>query len=533
MNSFSRFVIFLLFCIGFIGCSLVPNELKIAEKLIDTAPDSALHILQHLSPDKYKSDESRALYGLLMIHALDNKKLPLKSDSSLDFSIEYYKNHKVGDRLAMCYLYKGRFYKYKLQYEKAMSFYLKALDAINDERDFALLGRVNFDMGDIYNVQNDFSLARQKYKTAYGYLKQTQLQPQAFYSLLNIGRTYHAAKQYKNAQVHYQRIFSQAKDSLQKGALFQEMGLNYSDFKKPDSALFYYRKILNYPYISNNRALRNYLLADLFFSLKQVDSAFIYASNSFKYESDIRIQRECYRILTNSEYLRGNMSQMSFYMNKYVQLGDSLRKVDAQTKGSYIETMHDTKLEFIKTKNKLGYLVGIIILGILAVFFVIRRLRKRSKMQLQEKEETHLQQKAGYHQEVLFKKRDALQTKIENKKAAQSAQWKIAGLDQRCKMDLQLYEELLHFSDIPFFYKEMDTVLNNLVTKLQTGYPTLNTKEVQWCCLHLLNISVVDIMLLLGYNVEGLKKMRQRLAKKVNVHYVSQLDNFLNNMLLE
>ncbi len=75
MYRFSTYyIVILLLIFGPGACSLVPNELKTAEQLIETAPDSALHILQHLSPSKYKSDKNRALYVLLMIETQGKKK---------------------------------------------------------------------------------------------------------------------------------------------------------------------------------------------------------------------------------------------------------------------------------------------------------------------------------------------------------------------------------------------------------------------------------------------------------------------------
>ena len=86
--------------------------------------------------------------------------------------------------------------------------------------------------------------------------------------------------------------------------------------------------------------------------MNKLDSAFIYANDAFKYGPDIRTQRECYRIITNIEYLRGNMKEMSANMNKYVLWSDSLRKNDAQTKGSILETLHDTNIKANKTQRE-------------------------------------------------------------------------------------------------------------------------------------------------------------------------------------
>jgi len=527
------FWILLCSIVALVGCSRIPDELKRAESLIETKPDSALYILKHLSPDKYKSEANRALYGLLMIKTLDKKMLPLKPIALLDSSLSYYQSHSDGNRLAACYFYKARSYKYSLQYEKAMNFYLKALDAVENKEDYTLLGKINFDMGDIYNIQRDYILARHKFHNAHAYYIRAKSQLFAFYALLYIGRTFHEAKDYKKAQIFYQNNISQAKDSIQQGALYFEMGLNFYDSKCLDSALFYLRRVINYPYVTNNRALRYYYLANLYFDLNQVDSAFQYASNSSKFRTDINIQRECYRIMTNCMYLKGKMKNMSLYMDKYVQLSDSLRKVDAQTKGSYIESIHSETREVSKTKQNLVYLLGVLLLVIVLSISVYVWKTRRAKQEKLLAEETYVQEKVGIRKEVMFKHREVLLEKIEKKKMEHAGERKRANASGREQIDLKMYEELFHLSEVHFFQKEMDTVLNNLVTKLQTRYPALNEKEINWCCLHLLLIPVADIMLLLDYRVTSLKKMKQRLAAKVQLQGAQELDGFLNNLLSE
>lgn len=528
-----RLIFFFALNICFVACSLLPDELKTAEELIETAPDSALHILQKLSPDKYASGENRALYGLLLMEALDKKLLPFPKDSLLDFSIAYYQEHPVGNRLAACYLYKGRVYKSVYRYEEAMDCYLKALDAISKPDDYMLLGKINFDLGDIYNIQTDYVLARKKYKITYGYFSKANFQPQAFYALLYIGRTYFSEKNYRRAESTYRKIYALAKDSVQRGVLIQEMGFTFYKSGKLDSALTYYKTAIKYPYIANNQAIRHSLLAQLYFDLEKMDSAFYYASAAFKYNPPVRIQRECYRVMANCEFARGRIADVTLYMNKYVALGDSIRKIDSQIKGSYMESMHNKTLEIVETRSRLWYMVILFLAGIAITGYLIHKIRHKNKKVIEQKEEDHLQQKADIIKEALLKQRNALLRKIEDKKAAQSAQWKKAGPDERKAMDIEIYDELLYFDRTALFNKEMDIILNNLVTKLQAKYPGLNVKEIQWCCLHLLDIPANDIMLLLDYNVEGLKKMRQRLAKKVDIRYVSQIDDFLQAILIE
>ncbi|MFA6582246.1 MAG: tetratricopeptide repeat protein, partial [Paludibacter sp.] len=74
--------------------------MKIAEQVMETAPDSALHLLQRMHIDHSMSSSDRALYGLLYFQALDKNNLPLKPDSLINFSLNYYQKKNDKQRLA-------------------------------------------------------------------------------------------------------------------------------------------------------------------------------------------------------------------------------------------------------------------------------------------------------------------------------------------------------------------------------------------------------------------------------------------------
>ena len=78
------------FCFCMLGCSTTPPILKIAEEVMETAPDSALHILQQIQPNEFHSSADHALYGLLYFQALDKSKLPLKPDTLINFSLIFF-----------------------------------------------------------------------------------------------------------------------------------------------------------------------------------------------------------------------------------------------------------------------------------------------------------------------------------------------------------------------------------------------------------------------------------------------------------
>jgi tetratricopeptide (TPR) repeat protein len=520
-----------LICINWYSCSLMPDKLKTAEQLIEASPDSALRILQQLSPREFSFEADKALYGLLLFRALDKKLLPLKPDSLLSFSLNYYQRHHDKVRLAYCLLYKGRSDKYALRYDDAMDSYLKAYDLIQYGNYFLLLGRINSDIGDIHNIQKDYTLARKKYKLAYQYFTKLKLQSLAFNSLLDIGRTYHTAKEYHTAQHYYRTAFRQVCDSIQYGALLQEIAINHYENKQYDSALLYFRKVISYPYILNNRAIRYYYVADLFSDLQQIDSAGYYAKRSFSYNPDIRTRRECYRILTNVAYTTGDKKMMSVYMNRYVEISDSLRKIDAQTKGSVLETMHETRQKFSNTKLERFYLFGLLLLFVTIGCFIFILTRKKIQKEKLRIEEIHQQQKIMIRKEVVDKQRKALSKRMEEIKATQAKERKNSSSAMKDAMDRELYNQLLHLNDVEYFDREMDVLLNNMVSKLKNRYPSITDKEKTWCCLHLLCVPSTDILMLFNYKVDSLNKMKQRLAQKVQLNGVAEIDNFLNELL--
>ena len=529
----SRIWLYLNCCIFLYSCSVVPEQLKTADKLIETNPDSALHLLLNIPSHQLNTPSFRAFYGLLLVKTLDKQCRPIKSDSLLDNSIDYYYTHNDHEMLATCYLYKGRKYKYGLQYEKAMVLYLKGLDILYPIKNNLLLGRFNFDLGDIYLLQHDYRLSRQKYELSFEYFTKIKYQTLAFYSLLNIGRTYHASGDYKNAQRFYVKVYCYITDSLEKASLLQEIAINFYDYHKYDSAKIYFTKVIHYPYIGNNRAVRYYYFADLFLDLKQIDSATIYAKKALKYYPDIVTQRECYRILTNTGYLRGNSTLMSFYMNKYIVMNDSVRKIESQTKGSTVEYIHDSTMKVIKIKTINWYLLVVMLLCFIVGFYLYIYLKKRNTLRVQMTEIYYQQQKADIRKNALFKHRETLLKKIETVKNGQSLERKKASLIEKEQLDRKMYDEFLHLNDIDYFYQEMDTMLNNLVSKLNNRYPSVTSKEISWCCLHLLDIPVIDIYMLLEYKVGSLKKMKQRLAQKINVTGIKGIEDFLIGILIE
>jgi tetratricopeptide (TPR) repeat protein len=534
MKLTGRIFVFHFLFVVISSCSNPPEELQKVESLIESKPDSALHILRNISTEKYKSDENKALYGLLMIEALDRLKLPMLPESLLDFSFNYYQKHPDPVRLANCYLYKGRRFKYSLQYDKATNSYVQGLDLIENKNEYMLSARLNFDMADICRYQKEFAKARQKYIKAYNFYLKANSVYFATTTLLSFGITYSDEKQYKEAQKCFYRVYFHTKDSLIKGLAIQNLGINYYALKQYDSALNYLRKSLSFPYIQTNMAIRYYYLADLYFDLNQFDSAALYANKSFNYNPDIITSRECYRILVNTANVKGDIRGLKKSMVNYQNCIDSLRKIDAQPKGSYIENLHHTKAESYQNKLKLWFAICLLCMAVLLGYWLIIKIKRHSKIAIKQTEEKHIIHKAEIRKEPVLKKRKALKDKIEKIKTEKIQEKRPISIAERELQVRNIYEHLLHLNDTEFFFHEMNTLFNDLITKLKSRYPGLNDKELLWCCLYLLEVPTHDMLILLEYKTDNsLKRMKNRLSEKVCIENAGLLGDLLFKIISE
>lgn len=516
----------ILLLLSLTGCSFTPRDLQRAEQLMESAPDSSLHILQHISPNNYITSSNKALYGLLMFQALDKNYLTLTPDTLINYSIDYYEREGNKSRLATAYLYKGRMYKYALRYEDATLCLMKAADNADKTKDFALLGRIYTNLGDICYTQHDFIKARAEYKKEYEFYSKTTLKRQPLEALLAVGRTYFSVHKYDSAMQYYKRALLQATDSMSKANCMQEIAQNYFAVKQYDSTLHYLRPIIDYPYIDNNRAFRYYVLADAYFELKQLDSARFYATKAFEFKPDLNIRFGCYRILGNIAFLRKEMKEMARYMNLYTACSDSIKKVESQTKVAVLEKMHQDSKDIQSGKRNSIVFATLLFIVLLVSFVVLYYLYTQHK----KNKQLHEEQIQQANSVLVVKQKDlvrGVQDKIEIAKQKQSAVRKKATLNERDALVAEIYQSKLHLNDWDEFTRLMNYTFNNMVSTLESSCPDIKENEIIWCCLHLLDVPQAERMIVLNVSSGSLYKLKQRLALKLQLSGAKMLDEYL------
>jgi hypothetical protein len=468
------------------------------------------------------SDANRAMYGLLYFRALDKTNKPLQPDSLLQFSFNYYLKANEKHQLAYCYYYRARILKLAQRFDNATMLYLKALECSENKKDNYLLGKIYADMGDICSIQRDFNEALRKYQISIDYFTKAGKKNDINYRTIDIGRTYSLMKNYNTALIYYKKVINQSSDSVVLGTVTQEIGINYYTAKKYDSAEYYLRKCLLYPYKGTNFSIRNYYLSDMYFNTERYDSAFIYANKALKFPANFMTRRECYRLLANTEYIKGDFKQMAVYMTQFQVYSDSVRKVESQTKITVLEDLYQTSEKANTNKKYLTVLAWILPIIFGVGFYIVYRLRQRNKGKEKQLEEAEVQ--LSQKQSLLI---DSLIQKIEEKRAIQATAYKKATLIEREQMVKDLYNSNLYLNDIIPFKKLMNKTFNNLINKLEGNYIDITHKECVWICMYLLNISTPEILIVLELQTSSLYKLKQRLAQKLRLKSTKDLDQLL------
>jgi tetratricopeptide (TPR) repeat protein len=503
----------------------MPNEIKKAEKIVETNPDSALHILQQIYPSQKLTDADRALYGIVLFKALSIKDLTLQPDSAISFSVNYYENTNDKQHLAQAYYYKARLLKNAQQYEKATEFYFSLLDIIQSKNNFGLIAKTYSDLGDICLMQADFKNGLAKYKISYDLYVKTADAINSKYKLLDIGKTYRLLKEYKLARNYYNKLLKINKDSLIQGLIYQEVGANFYNLKRFDSAQYFLCKSLKYPNKGASFAIRNYVLADLYFDLNQFDSSTIFALNSLKYPANFYTRKGCYRILVNSRYSLKDNSSIKYYISKYQDYNDSVRKLESQTKVSVLEDLHQKTGTTSKFKSYLVFIgsASVVLISIgLFLFFKLKQRNKTKEVELDKANEAITKNQTVLRQNLI--------RKIEEAKTEKTAILKKLSIPEKEKVLIEIYNQCLKLKYWNEFTALMNQTFNNLIVQLETHYPDINHKEITWICLFLLDVTLTDMALILESQPGSIYKLKQRVAQKMNVSSTKELESLLQNL---
>lgn len=179
-----------------VGCQNETDETRLidqAERLFDAYPDSSITVLDSIPLPEEMSPRLVARWCMLYARAADKIEDEMPYTNQLEIALTYYQTKKMREEEAEIGLYLGRSYVEDKQYEKAILAYSDALEVALAIKSYNRAGYISSYMGDLYELDNRYILAAEKFKESGRYFQLATNTKSYLRAFVNEARSYSIA----------------------------------------------------------------------------------------------------------------------------------------------------------------------------------------------------------------------------------------------------------------------------------------------------------------------------------------------------
>ena len=382
MKYIIQLLLFFILATSCSGNRQVSETMAKAESLLNTAPDSALHLLQTIPHTSLSSRKAAARYGLLLARATDKSAQSLlPCDSLLHVALHYYKKETLQRATAL--IYQGRLEIEMNQSESALAHLQEALtilQAFPEEKEMKRL--VASPLGDLYFDLCHYDEAYAVYQELYD-VCETDVDKSI--ALNNIS-LYHCIvgdhSMANSVQKDALKYAYQANDSNMMATSEFHASIEYFQIGEMDSALIHAKRalIINNQKEAEPRYTQN--IGEIYLAKREhLDSAMYYLSKeTYSNPQDIIISlHRLYEV----EKLKENYQQANSYLEEYTEITDSIYGQERNTEIQQLINQFNLKIQLreeqIKTEREKTYLIFLFILCcIVIVIYYSHRINNLS-----------------------------------------------------------------------------------------------------------------------------------------------------------
>ncbi|WP_188111990.1 transcriptional regulator [Aquimarina sp. RZ0] len=454
---------------------------------------------------------------------------------------------------------KGVSYKRTEQYEKAIECYLYVLRWYERYNKTEGIRRSYIHISTVL-------IKQEQYKKALKYLDQALLRLEKNNQILrssitlNIGTCYNGLKQYDTALTYFKKAFVYRKTTGNPKtiAYIQSLiGATYYEMQDYGSSLIFQKKALyNYTTAGDNKQ-KNFTINELakcFVKTNQLDSAKIYALKALdmtKNICDLDGEKESLIILAQIAEQNRNTKDAVLYYKNLIQLKDSLKNLANEKKARELQAEYenekkeqqivskDKKINLLRQKTKNKKLQPILLVIILLVSILILSIKlfcfkKKIKCSLLERKKLKAEldfrnKELTTHALHIVKKNTVLENLKQEVKDIkysenQDLQYKYLKLLQTINFEQKDAENWNNFR------KCFEEVHQDFYTIVMQKYPNVTANELRLMALLKLNLSSKEIAKILNISLEGIKKARYRLRKKIGINKKSSLRDHIHSI---
>jgi len=506
-----------------------------ADELMGTAPDSALHILQRLKPEKYKHNPNRALYALLMSQALDKNDIKVESDSLIRFATSYYTDTQPL-RAAYAYFYLARCENNQGNKKEQALALFKAQEFASKCQDYKLQGLIYGDKADMYQSQSQPDSVILYNKLCFSAFEKIKDIRNEGLASIGIGNGFCAKDEYDSAKFYYglaEKITMPLHEDAIPSSIYKHLSRIAYLQKNYQLALHYLRltPITNIAAYDYNKW---YLIGRIFVKSGQLDSARIYLN---KVQDPGKMVIDYYQLWQEFYEKQGRLPEALYFANRIIEVKDSIQEHTLSSSFAGLEKKYqferlavENKSLIIENKqNGIILLVVLLLLSLVCIVFLFWRIKtNRQQMIVQkqllkqektlmktEKENNILLQKQMTMQHVLLKNVEQYRSQAV-KRPVYAEDNRLP--NQKITPITTLHEELI---------AHIDVVYPNISARLAENFPNLTKRDILVCCLLLGNFDTGMIATILEVKSESVNVHRGRLRKKLQLQNSENLLQFL------
>lgn len=257
----------------------ITPELKQAEALMQTAPDSALALLQSIPEPEQMSSLNYNTWNLLITQAENKNRIKATTDERIKQACTYFDRSDNLLRKAQCNFYAGQVALDLNKPDSAAVGYLHAIDLLEGTNHHELRGLAYHYWGCLNVKCKDNQKAKSAFKQALSHFNLNGNNAYKVYTLRDLARTYYNLNLPDSAYQYYNLAVKEAvqiNDSLLISSIYNSLASYHKAIGNYDSSMHYVRTSIRY---NTNPAFidGNYLIIGrLFMQMNQLDSARVY-----------------------------------------------------------------------------------------------------------------------------------------------------------------------------------------------------------------------------------------------------------------
>lgn len=500
----------------------VDKRLSHAESIMESAPDSALLILNGIDPIILKGDRNRALYALLMTQAQDKAMIDIADTCLINRAANFFSDDDPHHRMLTLY-YLGKCLYNLADYTGAIIRFMKAAELASTLGNAKYLGMIYREISTVYF--NIYASKEQLHyaKKAYEAFKQYPDSSYAWYSMNDLANAYCSALDYKNSlrlSNMTLKIAQRNNDSMLMNQAITLIGISQIGLRKYQEAISTYEALMNRGSLETHDFERYLLAVSHSGDKAKIDSlSKVIAANKHL----ISVVPHEFIILT------GNYKEAYKSLKRRCDSQDKLiRKVLTQNVTRTINSL--TMFEKMKAENaleKTEVQKTFIITVAMIIFITLIIIYMMRTSAMKKKEEEFILDAENMKNELKDKKTAFAQTISD----LIGKRYEI--LDNLCssyydpvqssKSQKQIYNEIKKqigaLTGNELGAKELESYVNrytdNLISQVREHYPNLKGNDIKLLLYCILGLSTRTICILIGEKAEIVYNRKSRLKAKI------------------